>query len=626
MSDATEFTITLLSNARGDGGINTLSSFSNNLPIQLNLNQQDDWHVSLDGLGFSTRFYNIKNVTMPSFKLITRKKVETISPEKIEKMTDFYISAGYEKSFVESMLIQSENFDKFLLHKLKIRGKREPAGTSENKIRKVDNTITKTVSRFIFPLINVHATKKNYFEILDNVSNLSFTGRFMSLFDINNHFTAFFRRDIPLKSVVEDGKEFSIYAVDSEKFENYAYTLMIHEKAMENFKFPTTLRKTMYQGACYFVKDFNSKYDVLTGESKLWYYIFPEIIKVQCEQVKEQIHNSSLEKNLAVVCPVFKSDATYYCMNFEHDNFYPLSQTSLDKIKITIKDIDDNIVQFLPGPATFVRLKFKKMNFPKFFNVRLSDNKSKFKCKLAQPLYLDNKWKVALTSISFPTEFLPLPLEPSERKVTCYRGKKHPWTVYELPNIVYTNNDHLIGLLNQTFEDSDISLSLVNGKLLITAKTLPEQDGDVYQVMFSSPIAEIMGFEREIDPGDNTATGVKIWEHDGICVVQWSKSVEVSPFLYNMDINRLKPEYLMVYANIIDHNIVGNKMVKLLRIVPLSKHKENTYDTIEFSKPEYHSLESTYFDSVDIEIRDHAGSLVNFIDKKNVMNLYFSCE
>lgn len=449
----------------------------------------------------------------------------------------------------------------------------------------------------------------------------------MALEDIRKHFYTFFRKDIPLKCVVEHGKEFSIYAEDSEKFEKYAYTLMIHEQSMDNFKFPPdSLRKTEYQGSCYFVKDFNSKYDVLTGESKLWYYIYPEIIKVQCEEVKEQIHNSSLEKNLAVVCPVFKSDETYYCMNFEQDNFYPLSHTNLDKIKITIKDIDNNIIQFLPGPATFVRLKFKKMNFPKFFNVRLSDNKSKFKSKLAYPLYLNQQWKVALTSISFPTEFLPLPVDPSERKITGYRGRNHPFTVYELPNIAYTDNEHLIRLINQAFENSNIKVSLVNDQLHITAKTLPELVEDRYQVIFSTPIAEIMGFDREIDPGNNTETGLNIWEKDGICVVEWNKSLSVSPFINNVDVNRLKPEYLMVYANIIDHNIVGNKMVKLLKIVPITKYKENTYDTVEFSKPEYHSLESTYFDSIDIEIRDHAGCLVNFIDKKNVMNLFFSCE
>lgn len=82
----------------------------------------------------------------------------------------------------------------------------------------------------------------------------------------------------------------------------------------------------------------------------------------------------------------------------------------------------------------------------------------------------------------------------------------------------------------------------------------------------------------------------------------------------------------MVYANIIDHCIVGAQYIKLLRIVPINKFTGNNYDLHEFPQAEYHGLEYTYFDSIKIEIRDHSGELVNFIDKKLSLNFHFSCE
>lgn len=165
MTDKTEFTITLLSNARGDVDKNTLSSFTNNLPNNLNFNQQDDWHVSLDGLGFSTKFYNIKNDNKPSFRLITRKRVTSLNTEKMDKMTDFYVKAGYEKSFVESLLVQPANFGGFLSHDFNIfRGKREAAEAYMRKVKEVDFSASKkegeSALQFMFLLMNAYDSKK----------------------------------------------------------------------------------------------------------------------------------------------------------------------------------------------------------------------------------------------------------------------------------------------------------------------------------------------------------------------------------------------------------------------------------------------------------------------------------
>jgi len=251
------------------------------------------------------------------------------------------------------------------------------------------------------------------------------------------------------------------------------------------------------------------------------------------------------------------------------------------------------------------------------FHVRLSQIGNSFNTVLPQPLNLDHSWKCALTSMSFPGEFLPLPIDHNKRKV-WYISSGSVIKAISLPNIQYSKN-LLIQVINQFFRQSGASFNLENDRFLVS-----NGSGKKLNFGFSESIAHILGFDEKLNSdlvyNENFAYA-NLNGHVGVQLKTLNvRNVPVFHKIVNID--HLRPCYLMVYANIIDHSVVGSQYLKLLRNVPV--HRHIGYDLHEFKQPEYHGLESTYFDSINIEIRDHTGELVNFIAKKIVLNIKFS--
>lgn len=634
MSDLSEFYITLMSNADTDiFHSNTLASFSNNIPRNSPLNDFDGWHVALHSMGISTKFYNIKNpadVTQPSFKIIIRSK----GPKILGKLglfepnqADLFNPNEYEKSFVESLLQQPTDFMEILSHDTDIFGldKNEIIKKHYSRYKNKDfsNPCPLDLNFCAESLLEYESQKT--FEVIRDDIEVRFSDEFLSVDQIKGAFNILSTMNIPLLVEIKEGCNFSILAKNDRLFENFAYTVMIHSSAVENFQIQKqSLRKTKFRGGDYFCKDFNSKFDMLVGQSRNWFYNYPEVVMVECEQMKEHVCNSKSEKYLSFVSPVFKSSEVYSNFLATVDQFHPLANKYIDKFTIRLKNLKNETISLLPGPATYVKLLFKKMDSPPTFNIKLANNKSSFETILPQPVCLENKsWRVTLNSICFPNEYLPLPSSLNRRKVWYF--DENEIKISTLPNMSYASTDMLINTLNQIFNKGSISFTIQHGKLCIKSGLKHTQLG------FSKDIAQILGYDDCTDPGDNATTSLKITEVSKanvpfVCVNFTSKISEVLCFKNNIQLDYLKPKYLMVYANIIDHCIVGSKYVKLLRIVPIRQYTENTYELHDFARPEFHGLESTYFDSITIEIRDHTGELVNFINKKLVLNLFFSCE
>lgn len=639
MNDS-EFFVTVMSNACTDEfNQNTLSSFSNKLPQNLELSNLNEWYVSLHSLGVSSKFRNIetpKNKNLPNFKLILRLhdsskrsnilSCSTLGPKLVKLgLHSQFNRSKYTTAFIQSLESQPVEFMKMLSYDTDVFG-----GDYEDIIRKHaslakivswDTTLKTTGDNGEHPSFSNSEkiyNKKKVFTVETDHIDAYFKDEYLSIDDIRDSFKNWRRLDIPLDVCIEEGEYFSIKAVESRLFECYCFTLMIHSSSVKTFCLkPETLRKTVYDNEVYYCKDFNNRHDFLIGQSKNWYYNYPQVICVECDQVKEQIHNSELEKHTSVICPEFNKKEVYYNFLSEIRHFHPVRNNYLNALTIRLKDLDGNLLDLQPGPATYVKLLFKKMEPSSSFNIRLSEKNSSFETKLPQPVNLDQRWKVSLSSISFPTEFLPLPFDREKRKIFYTAGNNINATT--LPNIQYTKS-LLVRLLSQFFDKGGIKIAVVNDRLNITC-------GKETLVGFSKPIAHILGFDEDINSDKYPSPDFK-YKHvqDYVLVTAKAAAHQKSFFHGTMNMDYLMPCYLMVYANIIDHCIVGAQYIKLLRIVPINKFTGNNYDLHEFPQAEYHGLEYTYFDSIKIEIRDHSGELVNFIDKKLSLNFHFSCE
>lgn len=91
-----------------------------------------------------------------------------------------------------------------------------------------------------------------------------------------------------------------------------------------------------------------------------------------------------------------------------------------------------------------------------------------------------------------------------------------------------------------------------------------------------------------------------------------------------MQLDLLKPSYMLIYSNIVKSNIVGGSYAKLLRLAPL-KHKEQVYSITEFEHKEFYELETHQIDVIEMILCAHDGEPINFSSTKDVIvNLEFS--
>ena len=637
MTNPKSFFVTLLSNAcTNDFKENTLASFTNKLPQSLNFENLHEWRVAIHSLGVSSKFeiYNKFNEeTVPDFRVLIR-----VRDYQNAKYTYFFKNLEYYSHYEGGSYstLNEEHYDEKFLESIR----RQPLKFME-ALSHDHNIFDSDLDTLLHTYRNIFTPENKYVEglgkndgiIRDGLDDYktiwSYTLSGYQI-DINlgkehltpeqilTKFAIWQKIGVPLKVELNKKGYFTISTVETENniFGMYGFSLLIHHSTAEKFTLPTNaLRKTKVCGVEYFCKDFNNVNDLLVGQSKNWVHDFPDVIDIQCGLVKEEIHNSLLEKRVALVCPSFHNREVYHTYVADLHNFCPVSNNYLNQITVKLKDLQtNNLLNLLPGPATYIKFLFKKMDASESFNVRLSNNTNSFETFLPQPINLDQSWKCTLSSMSFPTEFLPLPIDRLKRKIWYVdNGIVRAGT---LPNIQYSKS-LLVQVINHFFLNSGVSFTVENDKFLVSStKSL--------NFGFSQSVAHILGFDSDFNsdlyPSQNFEY-VHINEHVGIQLKN-SYNTNTPLFYRTVNMEYLRPCYLMVYANIIDHSVVGSQYIKLLRIVPI--HRQNGYDLHEFKQAEYHGLEFTYFDSIKIEIRDHAGELVNFINKKVSLNIRFS--
>lgn len=74
-------------------------------------------------------------------------------------------------------------------------------------------------------------------------------------------------------------------------------------------------------------------------------------------------------------------------------------------------------------------------------------------------------------------------------------------------------------------------------------------------------------------------------------------------------------EELFIYCSIIKHHAIGNSFKQLLRVTPVNPPPGASRGlpiVLSYDRPYYFPLFDTSFDSIEIELRDRAGQLINF--------------
>lgn len=585
-----ERTIYMLSNGSTDVyDSNTLTSFSNKIPLNLEASQGERWEIAVAGFGVSTNFRNIE--------LPLKRNVPSLIISNMAK------PANHEYQF-------------------KFQKNEDMRGCEYKEIYFEDKIYSEKDIRDIFQRIN-DENPYVHFSVVDGklkISNHTDRGVQFPRYFVFMH-ASFLKSFGIIPRGLDEGEQFE-YKDLPFYFANHKFKrLRTESNIFQKFVRHPTYDENYY---CYFM---NNPELPFNGTKKIEDVAFPKLIQIECTDIEPQILNNNFYSHLAIFTPAFKQNERYYYREFQSMEYTTLQNTILKKLSFKIRDEFEEQLQLLPGPATLIKLHLRKMSEPdKSFNVRLvsgpntdfpRNTNTSFRVKLPQKLELNRNWKVALTNINYPTKFSTflhtrsrraiffLPRnEANSREVAVGEMKAHIFD--EL--IEYTE-EKFIDEIRNFFTRHDIGSVTYSDNLesyVIRFKKLGI-------LSISNDILDMLGYDKN--------EGVK---GNHISMFNVTDRFFMSFPKTKINIDLMRPTYIMLYANFITNTVVGGEFAKLLKVIPL-EHSERDYNILDIKNKEFCELENTQIQEIEIDLRSHDGTPINFSGKKIViLNLEFS--
>ena len=605
--------ICLISNACGDlYPENSLVDFKNRLPFVIEIGRNEGIEIALSYLGISNNFKNIpvpaKN--LPSFFI-------TDCVETAHEMNNLgeVVQLPVHFKFKDSEDASTIPFKKCKWHQYNFEDKFYSLTDFEDFFKKVSEE-TNTNIKFADNKLFVQGHKGHKFWIIMHKKMI-------------NYFN--FKNFDPITHIEITDDDPSIEVCNVETADGMLFVL----------------RKVFYKDQLYYAYQVRGRatikerdYFLESAESNILKKRYPSVIKVTCDNLTPQVFNSTFSKDLIVFSPNFEEEADYSCIEFSSKQYIPISNTNISEFSIKLVDQDNELIPLLPGIATMLKVDLRlRRAEKKSFNIRLTsasnseypDNtNSIFKVKLPGPISVNRNWRVALSSISNPNTFATFLSDPDTRGFLIrelmpptFIGKTIKLIIPD-DRKVYTNQE-LVDYIDKNLKEVHIgSARLEDGKCIFTF------NNDVMIIM-ANPLLHMLGgtyfstkkFTRLI------YTKSRAGEHDLIRGDYYFISGKDRPYNVGfqniMNLNFLRPSYILVYANIVTKSIIGGTMSNILRVVPVKSNSDERYAITDFKHKDYYTLQNTEIDSIEINLRSHDGLPINFASfQDTIVNLEFS--
>ena len=248
---------------------------------------------------------------------------------------------------------------------------------------------------------------------------------------------------------------------------------------------------------------------------------------------------------------------------------------------------------------------------------------SNFKVKLSKALRLTGKYEVALVEIIYP--YLHLNVEPGEASITMLStDKSHDKKAVDKAEAHFSSLNPLNGIIIGT-ESLDPGVYNSHHDILLSLKPKLKRYGvtikykrqrhrfavtgvgtmhKTHIVTMTPKLARILGF------GDGTADSYSLFN--------------AAEAAYMPDLSGGE-HTLFVYSNIVEHQIIGDSLAPLLRVVcPEQKGFGSALTSEKYIKPYYVDVSRSFIDVIDIQIRTTTGKLYPFISGSPViLKLHF---
>ena len=348
----------------------------------------------------------------------------------------------------------------------------------------------------------------------------------------------------------------------------------------------------------------------------------PDIIKVQCDLIEPQIINNSYSQDLLVLSTDIQYTNNYFFHEIEKISFFPLLYNDVSEIRIKLVDEKNEQLQLSRGHATIVKLRFRKnTRMENNFYVRVSskpneiypDNKpNKFSVQLPSTKILNSDWKVSLNSINIPNRFTTfLSSRPVECKTLVINVKKPAKKTLSLtfPSDVNFTPALLLSTINNFLINNNEGQAHIDSAGRLVIKMTNESS-----FALGLDVAKVLGFES-----GRVAKNFMF-------VTPYAETPNDLYFESPINVNYFRPNYFIIYTNIVQPSVIGNQYSPILKIVPILE-SQNSFKLHDFKVREFYSIPTTEISDLKMELRTHDGELVNFLENEHViMNFQFTNE
>ena len=316
------------------------------------------------------------------------------------------------------------------------------------------------------------------------------------------------------------------------------------------------------------------------------------VLGLQSDIIHPIINSSTWSQTLSMFT-VNKEGVTTF--DFINPTFFPSSKESLSKATFKLVDLSTNEApDFTFGSPTFVQIvvrsAIQRMKTP--FQLILdsscpiskevfpTNTNMEFSIKLPKSMHFERDWSVALKGMNITNEFQRL----HDCYVSLYNQPIHLMEDY------VDSIDHLLTVLNRyvgiylKFKVRGGIVKITNGRMSDRYLGAP--------VNISKNLSYILGLRPE-----DTSFELK-------------KDLKIEA-VNKANIQAVVPQHLIVCCNLVEHSVLGNQQVQILKYVP-NKNKANNAKAVdvEFISNDYQPLELKTFNTIKIRIADVTGATI----------------
>ena len=345
----------------------------------------------------------------------------------------------------------------------------------------------------------------------------------------------------------------------------------------------------------------------------------PSLINIKLHETTSDIGQRSKSKYIKTFDLVCEEafDQKKHLMYFEskRKEFFPLLNSNLSSLSVEINDENDQPLSLSSVPTT-IKLKFQNMDSsPPAFLLHCSSKESQhlfpqnkaneFTLELAYPIEFTKPTEVAMSSIFFPQGGMSFLHNLNDTSQYWLRVRQLDGTIhtYNFAKFEGTTEQHLFMQLNDgvlVHYPDNIKATMKKKKISFTMKNIA--------IRMSPALALILGAAN--------------WNNSkGFMEMRAEDESKQFIFTEKISLQRLIPPTICLIANFISHQHQGDRMNKVLKIIPLNS-KCMGYEShhLDFA-PIYPSLlQRMHFKLVDLH-----GKPIHFTNEQatTTLNLIF---